>query len=365
MVKFFDLQRAHGELAVPLREAVDRVMAAGHFILGPEVEAFEREFAAFCGTDHCIGVGNGLDALHLLLRAMGIGEGDEVLVPSHTFIATWLAVNQAGAIPVPVEPDPGTYNLDAARIAAAIGPRTRAIIAVHLYGQPAQMAALRGIARTANLLIIEDAAQAHGATFRDRRAGNLGDGAAFSFYPSKNLGALGDGGAVATNDAAIADRVRQLRNYGSSRKYQHDIAGFNSRLDPLQAAFLRAKLPYLEAWNARRRDIAARYLQGLAGTSLKLPAVALDCMPVWHQFVIRSDRRDELQAHLLRAGVETLVHYPLAPHLQPAYRAMGLRQGALPVAEMLQAQVLSLPMHPHLDDGEVDYVIDACRAFKS
>ena len=264
-VPFLDLRAAHAEVRDALDAAYRRVVGSGAYVLGAEVEAFEREFAAYCGVGHCVGVGNGLDALHLVLRAYGVGPGDEVVVPSNTFVATWLAATHAGATPVPVEPDPATYNLDPARLEAAITPRTRAIVAVHLYGQPADMDPVREVARRHGLPVVEDAAQAHGARYRGRRAGALGDAAAFSFYPGKNLGGLGDGGAVTTDDAALADRVRVLRNYGSREKYHNEVVGVNSRLDPLQAAFLRAKLPHLDAWNARRAAVAARYLDGLGG----------------------------------------------------------------------------------------------------
>jgi dTDP-4-amino-4,6-dideoxygalactose transaminase len=362
-MKAMDLQRAHDELGGELHATVARVIASGQFVLGPEVEAFEADFAAYCGVRHAVGVGNGLDALRLLLQAMDIGPGDEVIVPAHTFIATWLAATHAGATPVPVDVDGAGFAIDPARVEAAIGPRTRAIVAVHLYGLLAPMAELRAIADRHGLRLLEDAAQAHGARLDGRRAGSLGDGAAFSFYPAKNLGALGDAGAVVTDDDDIANRVRQLRNYGSTRKYEHLVAGGNSRLDPLHAAVLGLKLARLDDWNARRRAIADRYRSGLGDGPLGLPAAAAGSEPVWHQFVVRSPRRDALQAHLREAGIESLVHYPRAPHRQPAYAALGLGEGSFPVAERLSREVLSLPMHPHLHPDEVDAVVAACRSF--
>jgi dTDP-4-amino-4,6-dideoxygalactose transaminase len=363
-VAFLDLRAAYDELKPELDAAYARVAASGWFIMGPELEAFERAFAAYCDAKHCIGVGNGLDALHVALSAAGVGPGDEVLVPSNTFIATWLAVTYAGATPVPVEPDRRTYNLDPALLEAAVTARTRAIVPVHLYGQPAAMDEIRFVAERHGLSVIEDAAQAHGATYRGRKAGSLGDAAAFSFYPGKNLGALGDAGAVVTNDDHLADAIRLLRNYGSRVKYQHEAAGYNTRLDPLQAAFLGAKLPRLDEWNERRRRIAARYLDGLRDArELVLPAVAEGAEPVWHLFVVRHPRRDALQEHLRARGVDTLIHYPIPPHLAGAYAGRGYARGAFPIAEELAATSLSLPMGPHLRDDDADYVIDCVRDF--
>jgi dTDP-4-amino-4,6-dideoxygalactose transaminase len=363
-VPFLDLRSAHAELRPQLDAAFARVTASGVFILGEEVEAFERAFAAYCGARHCIGVGNGLDALHLALRAVGVGEGDEVIVPSHTFIATWLAVTYSGATPVPVEPGQRTYNLDPATIEAAITPRTRAIIPVHLYGQPAAMDEIDAIARQHGLTVIEDAAQAHGATYRGRKAGSIGRAAAFSFYPAKNLGALGDAGAVLTDDDRLAAELRLLRNYGSPAKYRHDVAGVNTRLDPLQAAFLRAKLGTLDAWNERRRRIAGRYCHGLRNAKdVVLPEVADGAESVWHIFAIRHPRRDALREHLQSRGVGTLIHYPIPPHLTGAYASLGFTAGAFPVAEEIASTVLSLPMGPHLSDAAADYVIDAVCDF--
>ncbi len=364
-VPFLDLKAAHDALGPALDEAFRRVREQAWFVTGQELEAFEAEFASYCGAAHAVGVANGLDALHLLLRAYEIGPGDEVLVPSNTFIATWLAVSYAGATPVPVEPDPATHQIDPNRLEAARSTRTRAIIPVHLYGRPAPMDEVNAFARRHGLVVIEDAAQAHGARLGAIRCGALGDAAGFSFYPGKNLGALGDGGAITTNDALIADRVRKLRGYGSTVKYRHDEAGFNSRLDELQAAFLRVKLPELEAWNGRRRSVAARYLSQLRDVpGLVLPEVTPNAEAAWHLFVVRHARRDALQAHLTARGVGTLIHYPVPPHLSGAYARMGFEKGSLPVAEQLASEVLSLPMGPHLSDAQQDEVIAAVRAFE-
>ncbi|HEX8501576.1 MAG TPA: DegT/DnrJ/EryC1/StrS family aminotransferase [Pyrinomonadaceae bacterium] len=363
-IPFLDLRAPHAELRDELEAAARRVMESGWFILGPECEAFEAEFAAYCGARHCVGVGNGLEALHLILRAMGIGPGDEVIVPSNTYIATWLAVSYAGATPVPVEPDPLTHNLDPARVEGAVTPRTRAVMPVHLYGQAADMGAINEIAARRGLRVVEDAAQAHGALHRGRRAGALADAAGFSFYPGKNLGALGDAGAVVTDDGELADRVRLLRNYGSRVKYENEERGYNSRLDELQAALLRAKLTRLDEWNERRRRVAESYLQQLEGVAgLVLPAVPEWADPVWHLFVVRSGARARLQAHLSEAGVGTLIHYPVPPHLQPAYADAGHRAGDFPVAERLAEEVLSLPMGPHLSAEEVEYVVSKLSSF--
>ncbi len=363
MIPFLDLKAPHAELRDELRAAVGRVLDSGRYVLGGEVEDFEREFAGYCGAAHCIGVGNGLDALHLILRAYGIGAGDEVIVPSNTFIATWLAVSHAGAVPVPVEPDERTYNLDPRRIEAALTARTRAVIAVHLYGQPADMDAINAIAARHRLKVIEDAAQAHGALYKGRRAGSLGDAAGFSFYPGKNLGALGDGGAVTTNDAGVAERIRMLRNYGSVRKYHHEAMGFNSRLDELQAAILRVKLKRLDAWNDRRGRIAAAYLHALENVWPGLPHVPDWARPVWHLFVVRSRHRDALQNWLSGRGIGTMIHYPVPPHRQPAYAYMDIAAGALPVAEAVHREVISLPMGPHLDADDARRVAEAMRQF--
>ena len=336
-------------------------MTSGQFILGPEVSAFEEEFAAYCETRHAIGVGSGLDALRLILLGYDLGPGDEVVVPSNTFIATWLAVTQAGAIPVPVEPDPVSHNITAEAVEAAITRSTKAIMPVHLYGHPADMDAIVALGRDHGIPVIEDAAQAQGARYHGRRAGSLGDAAGFSFYPGKNLGAMGDAGAVTTDDDALAERVRMLRNYGSKVKYHHDVPGMNSRLDSLQAAALRVKLRYLDEWNDRRRRLAARYIDALAGVEgLVLPVPAEWAEPVWHLFVVRSPNRDTLQTRLSEAGVDTIIHYPIPPHLTGAY-AGGFDGVRLPVAERLADEVLSLPMGPHLSPEDADAVAGALR----
>jgi len=362
-IPFLDLTAATAAYQSEIDEAVLRVVRSGRFVLGPEVEAFETEWAQAVGVAHAVGVGNGLDALTLALRALGVGSGDEVLVPANTYIATWLAVTQCGAVPVPVEPD-STHQMDPAALHAAVTPRTRAVIPVHLYGLPVEMERILAVARRHGLAVLEDAAQAHGARRDGVRAGGWGDAAAWSFYPGKNLGALGDGGAVTTNDPAVAERVRLLRSYGSPRRYVHDVKGANSRLDEVQAAALRVKLRYLEEANERRRSVAGRYLSGLANLEdlgLSLPPVPEDAEPVWHLFVVRHPRRDALQERLTAAGVETLVHYPCPPHLQAAYADLGWDRGSLPYSEQLAEEILSLPMGPHLSDEQVEQVIAAVR----
>lgn len=356
-VEFLDLKSPHIELRPPLEHAFDRVMNSGWYILGNEVKQFEKELAEYCEADYCVGVGNGLEALHLILRAYGIGEGDEVIVPSNTYIATWLAASHAGATPVPVEPIEETYNLDPSRIEAAVTPRSKAIIAVHLYGQPADMDAINAIAKKHGLKVIEDAAQAHGASYKGRRVGSLGDAAGFSFYPGKNLGGLGDGGAVVTCDAELAQRIRVLGNYGSQVKYHNEVKGFNSRLDELQAALLREKLKHLDEWNDRRRIVARKYHESLAGTGLRLPFVPDWAEPVWHLYVVRSPRREALQQTLAAASIGTMIHYPIPPHLQPAYAELGYAEGTFPIAEAIHREVLSLPMGPYLKPWGIDKVI--------
>lgn len=360
-IPFLDLGRLHQSIREPLNEAYHRVVDSGWFIMGPELEAFEAEFATYCEVKYCIGVGNGLEALHLLLRAYGIGPGDEVIVPSNTFIATWLAVSECGATPVPVEPDIDTHNIDAAALGNAITSRTRAIIPVHLYGQPADMDPIVELATKHNLVVIEDAAQAQGARYKGRRVGSLGSAAATSFYPGKNLGALGDGGAILTNDFAIAEKVRQLRNYGSKIKYQHDVAGYNSRLDEMQAAFLRVKLTVLDEWNLLRREIASSYSTLLAEADINLPAVPRFAEPVWHLYVIRSKQREELKKFLEQQGVGTVIHYPIPPHRQRCY--LSYSDYHLPIAESLAKDVLSLPMSPNVTLEEVKFVAQCIHGF--
>lgn len=362
-VPFLDLKAAYLELKGEIDAACGCALDSGCYILGPEVEAFEREFAAYCGAPHCVGVASGLDALILILEAYGIGPGDEVIVPANTYIATWLAVSAVGATPAPVEPIPSTHNIDPRAAAAAITTRTKAILCVHLYGQTADTDALRKIADGHGLKLIEDAAQAHGAKNRGRLAGALGDAAGFSFYPSKNLGAFGDAGAVVTADAEIADRVRLLRNYGSRVKYLNEIKGHNSRLDPIQAAMLRVRLKRLDEWNARRAAIAKQYIEGLAGCAeLVLPSAPEWADPVWHLFVVRHPERERLRAELEKAGVGTLIHYPVPPHLSDAYADAGWSAGSFPVTERLADTALSLPIGPHVTPDQAGYVIEAVRA---
>jgi dTDP-4-amino-4,6-dideoxygalactose transaminase len=363
-VPFLDMKSPYQELKVELDAAYQRVMDSGWYILGEEVESFEREFAQYCNVKHCVSVGNGLEALHLILRAYGIGEGDEVIVPSNTYIATWLAVSYAGATPVPVEPNPRTYNLDPDRVLAAITARTRAILPVHLYGQTADMDPLMALAEQYDLKVIEDAAQAQGAYYKGRISGNLGHAAGFSFYPGKNLGALGDAGAITTNDDALADPVRTLRNYGSRVKYYNEAKGYNSRLDEMQAAFLRVKLRYLEEWNKRRADIASVYLESLADLpELILPYVPEWASPIWHIFTIRHPRRDDLQNYLKNAEIGTLIHYPVPPHLSGAYAELGIQEGTFPIAEAIASSQLSIPMGPHLSPADTEYVISTIREY--
>lgn len=364
VVPFLEVSAAYAELREELDEAIRRTCASGWYLLATELEAFEAEFAAYCGTKHCIGVANGLDALHLSLRAMGVTAGDEVIVPSHTFIATWFAVTQAGAAPVPVESDPRTYNMDPERVEVAITPRTRVILPVHLYGQPAEMTPLLQLAERHGVHVLEDAAQAHGARYRGRRVGGLGDVAAWSFYPAKNLGAIGDGGAVTTNNDALATAIRALRNYGSNRRYVHDAIGYNSRLAELQAAVLRVKLRRLDEWNDRRRRVAELYQRELAGSDLVLPHVPSYADSVWHLYVVRSPRRDQVQDWLRQAGVDTVIHYPRAPHEQGAYAHLGFAPHAFPLARELARTVLSLPLGPHLTSDQQARVLDAVRSFE-
>lgn len=361
---FLQLLPTYQELRPELDAAYQRVMTSGWYLLGPELEAFEAEFAAFCQAKHCVGVGNGLDALHLILRAYGIGPGDEVIVPAHTFIATWLAVSYAGATPISVDVEPQHFNIDAAKIEAAITSRTRAIMPVHLYGHPADMEPIRRLADRHGLKVVEDAAQAHGTSYRGVSAGVLGDAAGFSFYPGKNLGAFSDAGAVVTNDAELAAKVRKLRNYGSAVKYHHDELGINSRIDELTAAVLRVKLSRLPQWNQRREQIAARYAAELRGvTGLTLPQTAAACVHSWHLFVVRHPQRDRLKAWLEAAGVGVLIHYPIPAHLSPAYQPLGYRPGSFPVTEEIASAILSLPIGPHLEPAQVGHVVQALGDF--
>lgn len=359
-VPFLELRPGYLELKAEFDEAYHRVMDSGWYLLGQELEAFEEEYARYCEVDHCVAVGTGLDALRLVLEAADIGAGDEVLVPAHTFIATWLAVSAVGAKCVPVDVSPDTYNMAIELIEPAITSRTKAIVPVHLYGQSADMRPIMDIAKRHNLLVVEDSAQAHGARYREQRTGGLGHAAAFSFYPGKNLGAFSDGGAVTTNDSTLADKVRLLRNYGSSVKYKHEEQGTNSRMDELQAAFLRIKLRYLDEWNDRRVRLANYYLRELAGIPhLVLPVVPNSLEPAWHLFAIRHAKRDVLQQSLAESGVGTMIHYPVPPHLSKAYAEMGYREGSFPIAEQVADTVLSVPMGPHLSADDVRVVAKA------
>jgi dTDP-3-amino-3,4,6-trideoxy-alpha-D-glucose transaminase len=364
-VPFLDVRASYEELAYELKSDFIRVMSAGWYILGDEVDAFESEFARFCGAPHAVGVGNGLDALAIALRASDVGPGDEVIVPAYTFIATWLAVVRTGATIIPVDVDPVTSLIDLSAVTAAFTSRTAAIVPVHLYGHPVDVSSLRSAGGRNSLFVLEDAAQAHGAKLGDRMVGALGDAAGFSFYPTKNLGAFGDGGAITTGDPELATRAKQLRNYGSRTKYEFVESGENSRLDSLQAAFLRTKLRVLREWNARRARVAERYLHELEGLpDLTLPPRPTPGFsPAWHIFCIRHPRRDELRGHLAARGIETIVHYPVPPHLSPAFADLGYRRGSFPVAEAAATTGLSLPLGPHLGHDAVAEVIEAVATF--
>lgn len=353
---FLDVGFTYRSLKAEMDAAYQAVMESGYYIGGAALERFETDYAAWCGAGHCIGIGNGLEALILPLKARGIGPGDEVIVPANTFIATWLAVAQTGATIVPVDADPGTMNIDLDAVERAITPRTRAIVPVHLYGAPVPSARLRALAAAQDLFILEDAAQAHGGMDGNRKVGTLGHAAAFSFYPGKNLGAFGDGGALVTDDADLAEAVRMLGNYGSKVKYHHEQAGGNSRLDPLQAAFLSVKLNHLDAWTQRRREIAAVYDRALAGLpDLRRPEVAAGTEPVWHLYVVRHPRREALQAALAGLGVPTALHYPIPNHQSGAFKAEFGDQ-SFPVTEEICATCLSLPMGPHLSVGDAEEI---------
>ena len=365
MIKFLDLHKINERFRDELDAAAKRVLDSGWYLLGKENEAFEREFAAYCGVKHAIGCANGLDALKLIIRAYGFGPGDEVIAPANTYIASLIAISANGATPVLVEPDPGTYLIDPAKIEEKITPRTKAVMVVHLYGRVCEMGAIDVLAKKHGLKVIEDCAQAHGAYFGDRRVGNLGDAAGFSFYPGKNLGCLGDGGAVTTNDDELATKIRALRNYGSDVKYHFPYRGTNSRLDEIQAAWLRVKLPHLDADNARRAEIAARYCREIANSAVTLPSVSdgsRQLSNVWHVFPVRTERRDEFQAYLTEEGIQTVIHYPIPPHRQPAYSEWhGLE---LPITEKIHETIISLPISPVMADDEVAEVIDAVNAWR-
>ena len=364
-VPFSELLPGYRELKSEIDDAVIRVLSSGQYILGEVVLDFENKFSAYCDAEYSVSVANGFDALHLALRAMNVGYGDEVIVPSNTYIATWLAVSQCGAIPVPVEVDRKTYNINPELIEEAITPKTKVILPVHLYGQPADLDPIIELAQKYNLLVLEDAAQAHGSSYKGKRIGSHGDAVTWSFYPGKNLGAFGDGGAVTTNNLELAERIRVLRNYGTEFKYVNKVKGYNSRLDSIQAAMLNVKLKCLDEWNERRKLLAKRYNKGLWGSDYILPAVPEWGDPVWHLYVIRSSHRDSLQSYLNKAGIGTLVHYPIPPHLQQAYSDLGYKRGDFPLTESIADEILSLPMGPHLSDSDQEKVIESLLAFKS
>ncbi|MBW6512828.1 MAG: DegT/DnrJ/EryC1/StrS family aminotransferase [Desulfuromonadaceae bacterium] len=360
-VPFLELTGPCAQIQSEINAAIQKVINSGWYILGPEVEAFEAEFADYCGVSHCVGVGNGLDALQLILRAMGIGPGDEVIVPAHTFIATWLAVTHVGATPIPVDISLQSFNLDSSLIEAAITTRTKAIMPVHLYGRPARMDLISEIAKRYRLKVIEDAAQAHGARFQGRKAGSLGDAAAFSFYPGKNLGAIGDGGAITTNDPKLAELLRSLRNYGSDEKYVHTHAGVNSRLDEIQAAILRVKLRQLDRWNQRRREISSIYSANISESDLVLPSSHFEEESSWHLYVVRSSIRDRLLNDLQKSGVGVMIHYPVPPYRQDAYKSTSNHCDQFAVTDAICAEILSLPIGPHLTDRQVDLVVNTLK----
>jgi dTDP-4-amino-4,6-dideoxygalactose transaminase len=347
-IPFLDLKAGYLELRKEIDDAIRKSLESGWYIGGESVERFEQEFAAYTRADHCIATGNGLDAIHLALKALGVGPGDEVIVPSHTFIATWLAVTHAGATIVPVEPDEKNYTIDPERIEAAITEKTKVIIPVHLYGHPANLDPILEIAKRHGIRVLEDAAQAHGARYKENRIGVHGDLVAWSFYPGKNLGAYGDGGGITTNSFELDKKLRKLRNYGSSKKYYHECIGLNSRLDPLQASILSVKLKYLDFWNERRKEIAVKYSEILKNSDLELPKTECWADPAWHLYVVRSKKRDELLQRFNSNGVECLVHYPVPPYQQQAYLYLGFSENSFPIASKLSKEILSLPMGPHL-----------------
>lgn len=359
-VSFLPMEK---ELEADFYKAFQRVFQNSWYISGKEDELFENSFAKYCGSNYCIGVGNGLDALMLALKALNIGEGDEVIVPSNTYIATALAVTYVGAIPVFVEPDIRTFNIDPALIESAITSKTKAIMPVHLYGQACDMGSIMKVAKEYGLKVVEDCAQAHGATYKGQMVGTFGDAAGFSFYPGKNLGALGDAGAVVTNDKGLADKIRALGNYGSDYKYHHIYKGNNSRLDELQAAFLAAKLPHLERMNLERRRIAQMYTEGIRNPKVITPYVLPDCIPVWHIYGIRCANREDLEKYLNSKGIGTNKHYPIPIHLQECYKDLNIPQGALPIAEEISATELSIPMYYGMSDEEIQYIINAINSF--
>lgn len=363
-VPFLDVGAACAELRDEISQSISRVLDSGWFVLGEELDSFEREFAAYVGADYCAGTGSGLDALRLALYAHGIGPGDEVIVPSNTFIATWLSVTQVGAVPVPVDPDPETYNLDPYKVDQAVGKCTRAIIPVHLYGRPADLDSINAIAKENNITVIEDAAQAHGARYKGRTIGSDGNTVAWSFYPGKNLGALGDAGAVTSNDETVIAKIKSLRNYGSSAKYVHEEQGINSRLDEIQAAVLKQKLSRLDEWNGRRKAIAQQYLAGIDNERISLPRVDDEYESVWHLFVIKTEERSRLIEYLSVQEINTAIHYPVCVHQQKAYSDMDFSKYPCPVGEKIQHEVLSLPIGPHMRQEQFERVINVLSDFK-
>lgn len=364
-IPFLDLISTYHELEAEIDSAISRILNSGTYILGDELCLFESEWATFCQAPYSVGVANGFDALKLSLLALGIGTGDHVLVPANTFIATWLAVSSVGAIPIPVEPNINTYNIDASLIPAAITPQTKAIIVVHLYGQPADLDGIAHVAKHHGIYLIEDAAQAHCAFYKGQPIGSHSDVVTWSFYPGKNLGAFGDAGAITTKNPHIYNMIKLLRNYGSNVKYSHLVQGVNSRLDPLQAAVLRIKLRHLPAWTERRRQVAMHYYQSLQCLPFILPLVPEFALPSWHLYVIRSSHRDQLQRYLADSGIETIIHYPTPPHLQPAYHSLHTAPLKLPIAEKLASEVLSLPIGPHLSVADQNLIITTMKSFAS
>ena len=365
MIPFLDLKATYLECKNEIDEAIKRVLDSGYYILGDEVSAFEEKYAEYCDSKTCVGVGNGLDAITLSLKSLGISEDDEIIVPSNTYIATWLAVTHCGAKIVPVEPDMSSYNIDPELIEQAITSKTKAILAVHLYGQPAEIDTIIDIAKRYNLFLIEDAAQAHGATYKGKKIGSHGDIVTWSFYPGKNLGAFGDGGAITTNNLDLANKIRAYRNYGSHKKYFNDYIGLNSRLDPMQATILNVKLKKLDEWNARRAKIAERYSNLLDVNLYSTPKINKNANSAWHLYELRTKSRDSLIKHLQDKNISTLIHYPVPPHLQNAYKFLNFKKGRFKKAEILSKELISIPIGPHLSEEDQNYIIESLNNFKS
>jgi len=363
-IPFVSFEPMHKEIEDDILFKFKSIYKKNWFIKGEEVERFEEEFAGYCGAKYCIGCGNGLDALYLILRGYDIGVGDEVIIPSNTYIATALAISYTGAKPIFVEPDLVTYNINPELIERGITNKTKAIIAVHLYGQPADMDIINNIAKKYNLKVIEDSAQSHGALYKGRRVGGLGDSSGFSFYPGKNLGALGDAGAIVTNNKELSDKIRIIGNYGSDRKYHHVYKGTNSRLDEMQAAFLRIKLRNLDKWNEERRRIAQKYIYGISNTKVIMPSEIDYVKHVWHLFAIRTEKREELKSYLNDNGIGTNIHYPIPMHMQGAYIELNIQEGTLPISEMISKEIISLPMWYGMNDEEINYIIDKINNWK-